>query len=463
MKKTKKWNLHIYPLLTIICVLLCVLSSFFVIPAHAAEVASGVLADFDGTDFDITQYPLKENDYSLEVKQIAETADNELIVYVYQPFGDLAGFNAKQIRLSTGINDNISYRDYDMECLDVEKSIGKYKVKDFKVLPDKLRYYAIACIFRKWYEDIDEPSGNDNTISYVPFDMSQLWTASTVGNDVSYTLTVLDTIEVTKHRAGYCDYMTSTILGGNYTVTEDYTIAFSTDIKMDKVHEADVTYAVQTLVTEFPAMPEYEWKEHFATVRADETVNAKDGFVWWADKYSWSKIEPVDTYIKRVKLTDEAEKQIKEMDWVLHYYTRNVTVNDLTNKYAGPLKIRDTSILRLKYEKDGKTYNVGVVDNKTTGTGKSDRDYSSDPLDWFRAFLKWLQDNWVWLVPTIVGGIIIIVALIVFSPFMPIILSGIVSVLKAVGHCLQWLLKGLWWLITAPFRLVVHLFSGGGE
>lgn len=434
------------------------------LPAYADESVSGILSDFAGTDFDIEQYPLKENDYSLEVKQIAETSDKELIVYVYQPFGNLSEFNAKQIRLSTGINDNISYRDYDLECLDVEKSIGKYRVKDFKLLSDKLRYYAIACIFRKWQSSVDKPSANDNTVSYVAFDVSQLWTASTVNGEVSYTLTVLDTIVVTNHRAGLYDYSTSAPLGGNYTVFEDYTIAFSTDIKMDKVYEADVTYAVKTLINEFPEVPKFDWVEYHATVRADETTSAKDGYWWWcSDTYTWSKIETVASYMKRVKLTDDAKKQIKDMDWVLHYYDRSVSVNDLTNKYAGPLTIRDTAILRLKYEKDGKTYNVGVIDNKTNPTGTSDRDYSADdPLNWFRAFLKWIKDNWEWLLGVVIGIVVLIVAIIVLSPFLPIILSGIGSVLTAVGHCLLWLLKGLWWLVTAPFRLIVHLVKGGG-
>lgn len=434
--------------------------------AYAEETASGVLADFDGTDFDISQCPLKENDYSLEVIQIAETVNNELIVYVYQPFGDLAEFNAKQIRLSTGINDNISYKDYYLECLGVEKSIGKYIVKDFKVLPDKLRYYAIACIFRKWHADIDEPSGNDNTVSYVSFDISQLWTASTVNNEVSYTVTVADTIVVTKHRAGLYTYSTSAPPGFDYTVCEDYTIAFSTDIKMDKVFEAVVSYEAKTLMNEFPEVPKFEWLPYTVTVRADHETSAQDGWWWWCnDTYTWSDIETVESYKSRVKLTDAVEKQLDGMDWVLHYIFVSYEVNDMFNKDpAGPSwDIRDTTILQLKYQKDGKTYNVGVVDSKTTGTGKDDRDYTKgDPLDWFRAFLEWLKDNWEWLVPTIIGGIIIIVALIVLSPFLPIIISGLFAVLKAVGHCLLLLLKGLWWLISAPFRLIVHLIQGGG-
>ncbi|MDE7107238.1 MAG: hypothetical protein K2O39_02850, partial [Clostridiales bacterium] len=91
-----------------------------------------------------------------------------------------------------------------------------------------------------------------------------------------------------------------------------------------------------------------------------------------------------------------------------------------------------------------------------------DRDYSKDdPLDWFRAFLKWLKENWKWLLSVILSVGTIIVALVVFSPFLPIIVSGLFAAVKVVGHCVLWLLKGLLWLISAPFRLIVHLIAGG--
>lgn len=451
MKNVIRSKRYITVLLSILCIIVCMLGWFNHVPAYADEVENSVLEDFAGTDFDISEYPLEEDNYNLEVVQIAESANKELFVYVYQPFGDWSSFYATEIRLSTGINDNISYKDYKLDFVGVDESIGKYKVKDFVVLPDALRYYAIACIFRKWQSFVDKPLDNDNTITQMPFAVSQLWTASTVNGEVSYTLTVLDTIVVTNHRAGLYEYSTSTVLGGDYIVTEDYSIAFSTDIKMEKVFEADVSYWVETDLSDDWRNPDIKWVEHFVTCYSDHTSSAQNGYYLWADTYTWSDIETVESYINRVKLTDNVKTQIKDMDWVLHYYKRDVLANDLTHKYAGPLNIRDTSILRLKYMVDGKTYNVGVVDYKTTGISEPDNAYD-DPFVWLESAIEWIKKNWAWLVI----GVIAIIVIIIFAPFLPSILSFVVQLFV-------WLIKGLLWLITLPFRLVIGLFSGGSK
>ena len=73
--------------------------------AEGTTEYSGVTEDLskDGT-FPFEDYPAKDNDYSLEVVQIAESVNGELFVYVYQPAGLVKPMNATSINISTAIN-----------------------------------------------------------------------------------------------------------------------------------------------------------------------------------------------------------------------------------------------------------------------------------------------------------------------------------------------------------------------
>lgn len=93
----------------------------------------------------------------------------------------------------------------------------------------------------------------------------------------------------------------------------------------------------------------------------------------------------------------------------------------------------DVTILRLKFETDGVTYNLGVIDNKQTGSDKPSNEETIQPEINKRG--KW-----------ILIAIVLIIALILLAPLLPVILSFL-------GKAIVWICKGLWWLISAPFRL----------
>ena len=59
----------------------------------------------------LTEQKMQE-DYGLQVIQLAESADKELFIYVYQPSGQTKNFTACSVNISTTINDNISFINY---------------------------------------------------------------------------------------------------------------------------------------------------------------------------------------------------------------------------------------------------------------------------------------------------------------------------------------------------------------
>ena len=102
-----------YLVAALFTVLLSVITAFAgggVATVHAATSANvvytNVLDDLKkDSGFKPSNYPEKADDYSLQVIQLAESSDNELFVYVYQPSGQMKKLSACSINISTTIND----------------------------------------------------------------------------------------------------------------------------------------------------------------------------------------------------------------------------------------------------------------------------------------------------------------------------------------------------------------------
>ena len=173
-------------------------------------------------------YPAVADDYSLQVIQIAESVDKELFVYVYQPSGETKPLAATSINISTGINGNLSYKNYKLTAIDTQGVFGKYLVDDFTVKSDTVRYYDISSVFRKWDKDIDNAPTDDNTISEVSFAVGKLFTACSVGNSVTYTETHTETILITNKHVGFVRYNNGFFLC-QFNHCDSHYVAFSTD------------------------------------------------------------------------------------------------------------------------------------------------------------------------------------------------------------------------------------------
>lgn len=425
-----------------------------------------MLTDFSDTDFDINQYPVVDNDYSLNVVQIAESTNKDLLVYVYQPCGELKNLRASSIRISTMVDDNAEWLDYSLTYVESEQTIYKYRVNGLRVKLDNERYYDISAISRQWDKSIDLSSGTDMTINEVSYRVGQLWTVSTlIDGSITYSMRVTDVVELTDLYANSIRYPAGHKFYGDKACDIFY-VGFSSDHDIDKLKEADVDFTYYKYTYETGAVNVGPLKipnsdvHKIAYLKADETTEY--------GSYSWKWIQSSSAFLdsEGKNLSSAAKEKIKKQQWVLLYFGCELSIvpvgpvaRPTGYSYRG-YTTESVSVLRLNFEYDGVTYNLGVVSDKVTPAVPLPP-ISEDPLDWFKAILQWLMDNWKWLVPVIIGGIIVIVLLIVFAPFLPVILSGLFSALKALGHCLLWLFKGLWWLISAPFRLIVHLISGG--
>lgn len=427
-KKKQKINLNLLIMLiafiTLVMFLLPCVSS--IAKAENNKYTTVIQDLFVDSSFKIEDYPTINGDYSLQVIQVAESNEKELFVYVYQPSSYITDLRATSINISQGINENVKYVNYTLEYLSSFETIYKYKVNDLVVKNDALRYYDITSIFRKWSSVLDDETGNDNEIDEVAYDVSKLFTASTVKGEVSYSCLESETIEITNKYVDHIRYLNGFWL---YTDSCDsHYVAFSTNKQIDKLMEADLTYIAEigsgSLATGRWTVDKTE--KITKTIYADEEVSS-DMTGPFGHTYTWNRIESVSEFIEKEDLKDETKKNLENMQWVLRFAETDYTeYNGMFNPHYEATKVSEVTILRLKFETNGLVYNLGVIDNKQSGDDIPGNNENS----WFDNLIKWL----------------IRIALIVLAVVLVILLF------PYIVDLIVYIFKGIWWLITLPFK-----------
>lgn len=470
-RKVKSKNLLIV-FIMLVCCLFTPFSTFTLFASADTSNYSNVLEDLQKDEsFNVEDYPVNAEDYSLSIIQIAETLDKQLLVYVYNPSVDRV---ATTISLSTGINNNFFPELYNLILQSKENTLAKYVVEDLQVKEDVVRYYDIVSIFRSWDENIDKEAIGGNTISEVSYEVGKLYTACTLDGKVYYSFTDVETIDITDKYVGFVryddGYVGSPGMGLSWYKPgyDSHFVAFSTDRKIDRLYEAEVYYDTQLYtyskqISAFVTISEsetfYEIEEgNKAELTYTEKVEIKIPHgLFFQNSYSFDRIQSVEEFVntenrefvfdmglfsvvEQTKITDESLNSLNGKQWVLRFAEteyEDYRTGDLSATFINKKKtiVGNVSILRLKFETDGKVYNLGVVDNKQTGNGVPDNN-SFDLLRWLKGYLVEFL--------LILLFVIIIVPL--FIAFFPQIMVGLVKVGK-------WLVKGLWWILTLPYQI----------
>lgn len=424
--------------------------NFSVAPVSAAgnskytDVMEDLLRD---SAFDSSIYPDIADDYSLSVIQIAESTAGELFVYAYHPSAQTKFLPATSINISTAINESLYYRNYMLTLLSARGVFAKYLVNDFTVKADALRYYDISAIYRAFDSDIDTAPDNGTTISEVAFPVAKLFTASTVDGTVSYTCidtTVIDIINPFVDFLRYSDGYGWDFFNPVYEYTDVHYIAFDTDMPIDALMEADISFSTQSY-TRRAGIPDYELEDDKTThepvtIQGTETGETPaDGL--FAKKYTWKRIQATSEFINTDGLKDETIATIQNTKWVLLFYETEV-VRDPGQQPGHWIeygtKVSEVAILRLKFVTDGIVYNLGAVSDKVTGDNIPGNDNTNewDIPEFFGDGLFGL--SWETLIMIAAG----IVLLIILMPFLPTIASIIV------------------WIISLPFKLIAGIVNG---
>ncbi len=395
------------------------------------------------TSFKPENYPTKADDYSLQIIQLAESVNKELFVYVYQPSGKAKDFKASSINISTTINDNISYLNYKLELLSSNGVFYKYKVVGLTVKDESVRYYAISSIYRPFDEIIDKQASGGNTVTEVNYAVNKQYAFGSINGKPYVNCVDIETIVVTDKFVGFVRYKDGFKL--YVGACDSHFVAFNTDKPIDKLLEADVYYTTQSY--DWSSAPFVGVKETFGDKAdkyaylkyTDKVEHTGDGL--FAGTYKWDRIQTIDDFIKgenreniyhgavldvktSSKLTDEALTELKGKKWVLRFAETNYSLNGYASTgstFESYTLVGDVTILRLKFETDGITYNLGVIDNKQTGGKEPSNETEIDVS---------LNDNG----KTILYLLLLILLVALCAPVLPYVLQGIV------------------WIITLPFK-----------
>lgn len=426
-------------LIVTLCVFLTGAQSFSAVAAESEneKTASGVLEDLSkDASFSASNYPSNEKDYSLSVMQLAESTDKELFVYVYQPSGDKV--KASSINISTTINDDISFFNYSLELLNYNNTLFKYKVTGFEVKKDPVRYYAISSIYRPFDAGIGDKKSGNNTINEVNYAVNNQYCFGEINGKPYVSCVDIETIVITDKFVGFVRYKDGFKL--YVGACDSHFVAFNTDKPIDKLLEADVYYTSQS----------YSWlyaigvgqnetfgdkKDNYAYLKyTDKVEHTGDGF--FAGTYKWDRIQTVDDFINgenredvyhgavldvkvSSKLTDEALNELKGKKWVLRFVETAYSLSGGANGSTSTKStlIGNVTILRLKFETDGITYNLGVIDNKQTGSTEpsNSTDIKVEPNATGKGILYL---------------ILFVLLLVMLAPLLPYVLNAIIFIVS---------------------------------
>lgn len=427
----------------VLCCLLavCLLFSYFIgfsPPSRADTTYSDVLVDLQNdSNFDVNNYPVIDTDYTLQVIQIAESVMGELFVYVYQPSGQAKDLRASDIFISRTETPE-ALQNYKLELINSNGVFYKYKVIDFAVRTELVRYYYITSIYRPFDSTIDTAPTDDNTITQVETSVSRLFVAVTYGDSVIYSTTDVETVDITAKTCGFIRY------SNGFNLYEDacdsHYVAFSTNYDIDRLIEADVYYT--STLHSYGGGTNFSDKdlgESYVTLNAiDSASNSANGL--FGHKYTWNRIQSVDEFkssltADNIELTDETQEKLQGKQWVLRFVeTDYISGSNLSGYFWEYTEVNDVSILRLQFEVNNQLYNLGVVDNKQSGDIVPDNEQKS----WFEKLLFIL---------------LIILLCVILAPFLPIIVQVLVFVLK-------YLFIGVWYLIKYLCIGIGYLFVG---
>lgn len=403
---------------------------------------SGVMEDLKkDTSFNPGNYPTKADDYSLQIIQLAESVNKELFVYVYQPSGKTKDFKASSINISTTINDSISYLNYKLELLNSSGVFYKYKVVGLTVKDESVRYYAISSIYRPFDESIDKQASGGNTVTEVNYAVNKQYCFGEINGKPYVNCVDIETIVVTDKFVGFVRYPDGFKL--YVGACDSHFVAFNTNKPMDKLLEADVYYTTQEYSSSWAAfVGENETfgdkADKYAYLKYTDKVEHTGGGLF-AGTYKWDRIQTVDDFIKNEdreqifsgavidvkissKLTDAALNELKGKKWVLRFTETDYTLWSGQGTYGTfSTIVGDVTILRLKFETDGITYNLGVIDNKQSGSkdpsNETDIDISLNKRGKMILYL-----------------LMLILLIILLAPILPYVLQAIV------------------WIISLPFK-----------
>lgn len=471
-------------LLVSVLVMAGVLFTSAIIPSvHASAESttySDVLTDLrKDENFKIADYPIVLDKYTVEIIQIAESTDGELFVYTYQPCQKLIPLKATAINMSLsgdygdildydpeygndfiGHTGNVSDSSiigggiggssggggggggsrpcameantatscslYDLTLLSSTDVFCKYKVNNFTVGKDIVRYYNVVSILREYDGIADGADASDE----IAINVGRCWTAHTVGDKVYYTNEAIQVVEILNPLYGSVRY------GEGFdwwkgTACDSHFVVFDTDWKIERLLEADVSFKYRKYDKGMYGETTGDgWTSLKRTITYDERAYSNKSVFGGVKNRSWKRIQTGREFVRNCDVIDEnVAQEISSRQWVLSFYETDYSdetggvfgwlswvANIFGYKYQHGTQVTGVSVLRLKFLSDGQVYDLGAVSNRSgdlNTIGGDYKDFGKTIVEAFenawKAVVSFFTDMpwWVWLIIGVVVAAIV--------------------------------------------------------
>lgn len=442
MINSKKCFLH--TLLLVVLAVSILFTAFTQIFAGADTVTySNVLDDLQKDEsFDIEDYPMDTDDHELRFVQLAESADDELLVYVYNPSWQSTQLTATKISMYYSTQPkpgDFTPTILDLTLLSEKDGFSKYKVDRWKVSEDVGRYYHVIGLYRAYNEDYDDTPDETITDS-ICSNVGQIWYYHyDNNNELQCEVQTMETLELDvtfNGRFRYSGGVSWGALAGLLNSCDSHFIAFNaTNYQVKHIYDADLEYRLRGEYSYLDKNPfDYGWKTVLYDYGDVNKVRLKDsdnvtynGGGLFTREYKWSRIMTAQEYVKNFEdqggtISEDVKNQIQSSQWVFAFAETNVTE---TLESVSSYGASEVSILRIHFlDEYGNAYNLGVVANITSEDSKLDGSASPDVFDWWEELLKLIKLIFTFVV--LIGLIILVITL---CPWLP---SLIWKVLKFV-------------------------------
>lgn len=453
---------------------------------------SNVLDDLKkDKNFDETLYPVVADNYTLSVITVAESENLQLFVYVYQPSYGHKTLVASSINISVGTHTKLQYDNYDLNLVSQNGVFQKYVVTDLIVSTDEVNCYEISSIFRVWDSTIDDELDKvtENIIDEVSFSVGKKYTFEYTHGKLNLTVDDIELIKITSKFVGFLRYPDSFF---DYDACDYHFIAFSTERKMDELLEVDVLYSYvgyADMTGSSGAYSSYFYpcecgesdaydscdtenceplvQEDIVSLTFGDTLDYDGG--WLAKDYSFKVIEKTSDFlesadiskaynmgvldiVQNTKITEEAKKQIAKEQWCVRFLMTDYRTSEGASMAghwykACSTRVSAVSILRLQFVSDGVPFNLGVVDNKQTGSTNpvNSTEFRVEMKDWFEK---------------LIALVAIVLLVVLYGTFLAPFVNPIISmIIKGALKGILLVIKLVFKILTLPLRLLFGLFK----
>lgn len=420
--------------------------------------------DFTAEDFpELTVAKIEEmngdlnllNDQQMiEVIQIAESDEHNLYVYVYQPTDAELELTATSILMSDEFSfdgQDLDPHLYDLRLVSTSGVFDKYLVLDYTVSEETIRYYNLVTIYREFSFAIDElvhgalPDGAE-----IGVEVGQQWSASSENDTVVYNMATFETMEVDVVFPGSIrlddgfEFFPS--FGGNYDDYDVWFICFNIkDYIVEKIVDAKLSYKKRLTYNYVfnpygqsqGVVPQEDWSNEIEVrLTSLETVSVEgDGL--FAKKYKWNRILSSSDFVDKlekqnVAISNEDKTLLQQSQWVFTFLETEYKLHDYsTQKYQEYTELSDVTVMTIHFlDILGRKYNLGVV---------SDRVHPDVIPDGSSTRFSCKDINWSFIFGLI--GLIFLLWLLSITGILPLLIRGIA------------------WIITAPFKFIKWLID----